>query len=356
MRGLKRIFREQGVVSYFMRNRRWVTLTICLIVSILLWLMVTLSSANGYTKKVRIRVQSPDFPPHYVITDSTDYPDELVVQIHAMGGSLFKYSINHLFDDIYTFKPVVDTLALSREGGEWRLSMQELKTQVLNQVLPDVRRIVGDTVQSFIIDPAEIALSYMPLVAQSTDVVFGSQVDYGNRANLRLVDSVEISPSVVQIFGSQDRLLELQTIQPFVLTDTTGIKLSSPGQTSHKLALLAPEGTRVYPDSVTVILTTEELMHYTRVVRDIEVMKLPAGYSIKLLPEAVKVTYLIPKIIGTDDNGELAIRLYVDAADVLRSEKKVLDVRLRDVPRSVEMIQIVPDKLEFILTEKDTKP
>lgn len=31
-------------------------------------------------------------------------------------------------------------------------------TSVKSQVLPDVRRIVGDTVQSFIIDPAEIAL------------------------------------------------------------------------------------------------------------------------------------------------------------------------------------------------------
>lgn len=353
MRGIRRFVREQGVVSYFMRNRRWVTLSICLISSVLLWLMVTLGASEGYTKVVRVVVHSPSLPPNYVVTDSTDFPRELEVKIHASGSALFKYSLDHIFDSHYGFTPYVDTMTLNPEGGEWRLSMAELKTQVLSREFPDVRKIVPDTVQSFIISPAEMALSYMPLMRQEVEVVFGSQVDYGDRANLRLVDSVAISPSAVYIYGSQERLNELREIQPFVQTDSVSIKLSNPGQTSHKLALLAPAGTRLYPDSVSIILTTEELLHYTQVVNSIDVQNLPSGYSIKLLPETVKVTYLIPKVIGTDDE-KFDFRLFVDASDVLSGAKKTLDVRLRDVPKNVEMIQLVPDKLEFILTEITT--
>lgn len=354
MRGLRRIVREQSALSYMMRDRRWVPIFICILASALLWFVTTLSAPSGYTKQVRIALLPPDFPADYVVTDSTDFPKEIVVDIHAPGGTLFKYSIRHFFEGEYAFKPVVDTLALNPDGGEWRLSIQELKTQVLSHVLQDVRRIVSDTIQSVIVSPAEIALRYMPLMEQPIEVVFGSQVDYGDRANLRLVDSVDISPSVVQIYGSADRLLSLRDTHPFVQTDTTAIKLSSPGQTSHKLALLAPAGTRVYPDSVTVILTTEELMHYTRDVRNIEVDNLPAGYSIKLLPSTVKVTYLIPKIIGTDEE-PIDIRLYVDAERVLSADKKLLDVKIRNIPKGVEMIQLVPDQLEFILTELPKK-
>lgn len=350
MRGLKRIVREQRAFSYVTKNRRWIPISVCILSSALLWLLITLSAPAGYTKQVRVTILPPDFPPNYVVTDSIDYPREITVNIHANGGTLFKYSLRHLFHGEYTFKPVVDSLALDPKGGEWRLSIQELKSQVLTHLLSDVRRMVSDTIQSLIITPSEIALKYMPLMEQSMEVVFGSQVDYGDRANLRLVDSVDISPSVVQVYGAEAQLLKLRDIQPFVQTDTTAIKLSSPGQTSHKVALLAPEGTKVYPDSVTVILTTEELTHYTHDIRNIEVVNLPSGYSIKLLPGTVKVTYLIPKIIGTEEN-ILDIRLYVDASKVLTSDKKLLDVKIRDVPSGVEMIQLVPDQLEFILTE-----
>lgn len=350
MRGIKRYIRERGAVSYFMRNRRWVTFSICLVASALLWLMITLSAPDGYTKTARVKVIPPDFPPEYIVTDSTDYPDQLMVRIHAPGGMLFKYSLRNLFHSDYQFKPSLDSLALSPNGGEWRLSILELKSQVLAQVFPEVNNVVGDIVQDFIVSPSEVALSYMPLWHQNTEVVFGSQVDYGDRANLRLVDSVEISPSVVQIYGSEERLKSLRSTQPFVQTDTTAIKLSNPGQTSHKIALLAPEGTKLYPDSVTVILTTEELMHYTKVITDISVENLPEGYSLQLLPESVKVTYLIPKIIGTDDE-PFPIHLYVDASTVLHNQKRKLDVNIRKIPNNVEMIQLVPDQLEFILTE-----
>ena len=88
MRGLRRRLKEGRFTAYFMRDRRWVALSICLLISVFFWIVAAIDDPRGYTKEVAVQLDKPILPTNYRMTDLSQYPEVVYVKVHAKGGAL----------------------------------------------------------------------------------------------------------------------------------------------------------------------------------------------------------------------------------------------------------------------------
>lgn len=355
MKGLRRILREGRLTSYLMRDRRWLALLVCLLIAALLWFLAALYSPNGYTMEIAVKLEKPNqsLPPSYSITDLEHYPDKITISVHAKGDALMGYTWRHPRHKEISIRPTIDTLLLKSEGGDYIIREQQLKGMIFSdECLPDLGQLstktLGNTVK---ISPEQVSFSYRPLSKDKAEVLFNSQVHYNKHHNLKLV-SWEVIPSTIEIYGIRSDLEMLREANQgslLLYTDSVGIPIERPGCDTVRVAVMIPEGIRTHTDSVDVALTVNELVYHSFTTSDIELRNMPAGYELKLLPEQVTVTYLMPK----EQEGQrmrIDPQLYVDVREALDSIPRLLTV-LVDGEQPVEMLQIVPDRLDYLLRE-----
>ena len=352
MRGLRRRLREGRFTAYFMRDRRWVALSICLLISVFFWIVAAIDDPRGYTKEVAVQLDKPILPTNYRMTDLSQYPEVVYVKVHAKGGALLRYTINQVGRSSYRVRPTVDTTQLLPEGGQYRLREADLKRLLLSKPLHDISRMDLNTATDVTIFPEDIYFSYEPLSEGKAEVLFGSQIDFGGHRNFKLADTISLVPSSVRVFGVKSDLKDFMAAGGVLTTDTIGLRIDNPGRDTIRVAVVTPSGIDAHPDSVDVILKTNELVYNSYTTSDIEIRNLPSGYDLTLLPMQVTVTYLVPK----DKAGEKTLfdpGLYIDARDAFDgANRKSLVLHVDKVPSQVDMIQVVPARLDFILRER----
>ena len=315
---------------------------------------MALASPQGYTKEINVQVEWPEFPAGYVVTDSTTIPENITVELHSSGFGLLNYTIKNLFRSVPAYTPHVDPAALDTEGGTWVLSEKQLRSQILSDILPTAKTILNDTLRNINLSPNTVMIPYEPIGSAEADVIFTSQVNFGKKPNLRLVGEVGLAPERVTLYAAQSLLDSLQSSHDLIVrTDTIAVRIGDPGRIRTAIALIPPAGAYVQPDSVIVTLTTEELTSRTFVSNNIAIEGLKPGYALHLLPAQVRVTYLITKT-SAQESALPDIRLYVDASKVALEDQKSLPVKIRDFPKEVELIQLDPDRVNYILEEKNT--
>ena len=357
MKGLRRIIKDRKPFSALLKGGRWVGLALSMVTALFFWFLLILDNPGGYVKEYRIPLVLPDLPGRYVVTDSSFYPQSLTVGVRAEGGRLFRHSINTLFFKPKPFKPIPDTVHLDRDGGILELSARSLKSQLLHsQSLPaSTRRLLSDTINDISISVPRLTLGYQPLLEAEAEVIFAGQVDFGSLANLKLVDTVGIIPRKVLLYGPSGKIDSLKKAPSGIVvrTDTTTIKIGNPGKVMLPVSLITPKGMHASPDTVYLSFVTEELVHTTYMVKDIEVRGLDRGYTLRLLPNAVRVTTLVPRRQSTNSGYEP--KLYVDASHAIGAPAGYqLEVRVANLTKEsgIEMLQLDPDRLNFILEEK----
>ncbi len=328
-------------------------LAMCILLSTLMWFVLALSSPQGYTKEVDVRVEWPALPAEYVVTDSTVFPRHLTVELHSSGFGLLRYTLNSLFRSVPTYTPIVNTSSLDTDGGTWELTDRQLKSQVLTNILPMAKAILTDTLLNVNIKPSTLKIPYEPLSSAEADVIFTSQVDFGEKPNLNLVGEVQLTPDKVMLYAAKSQIDSLSASHNLIVrTDTVAVRIGDPGKIRTAIALIPPANTRVQPDSVIVSLATEELTSRTFIATNIAVKGLKPGYTLHLLPEQVRVTYLIAKT-SARDSALPDIQLYVDAGDIKTQDQKLLSVKVKNFPEEVQLIQLDPDRVSYILQEEN---
>lgn len=351
MRGLRRILREKSFLSYFMRRQRGVILLLCIVLSAVLWLRYALR--DTYTKRLSLDLLPPTLPAYFAIADSTEVPQQMDLIIKAKGSALLGYSLRTLFRGRPVVQLRADSAALIPNGGTWVIEGAALQEQVLG-ALPRTRRFLSESALGLGIQlsPARIAIRYTPLVGKSMPVAFTSQVNFSTQ-NL-LLSSFSMEPEVVMVYGMKEVVDSLQVQQAIIPTDTIPILIGSEGSSRHKVALMAPEGVRLVPDSITVELAVQKLIYDQMLVEHIEVVNLPPNYALTLFPPKVSVTFLVPKdSVDANKNYKELISLYVDANELSVPGTKQLSVRVAQQPKSVYMLQLEPGALEYIIEEKN---
>ncbi|MDD7438395.1 MAG: hypothetical protein PUK66_06155 [Bacteroidales bacterium] len=320
---------------------------LCILLASILWLIQAMDAT--YTKKVRIEVEPPTLPLKFAIDSQSGIPTSIEIAITARGDELFSYSLEELFTKDQALKLAVDTMLLTPDGGYISIGKEELLRQIRNtNELFDSYFDSGSDAQIRLF-PDFASFSYAPLIERKVGVFFGGQIDLGEESNRMLVE-LEMKPEVVTVYGLATSIDSLIQAQGLISTDTNRLIVKGDSVSYHRVALIQPSGIRLTPDSVSIKTVVAPLRYNTFVISDIKIRNLPDGYNIRLFPSAIKVTFLAVKGISI---AEIANQLhpYVDIDELTEGTRK-LKVHLPNIPEEVQMLQLEPDAVEYLIEQQ----
>lgn len=340
-------FKKLKPISYFSKGRRWLILLFCFILASILWLFQALN--DTYTKHITILVEVPALPVKYDFDDTKGIPKEIEVAITARGNELLDYSFEQWFTKKSKLKLAIDTLQIMPEGGYISIGREELLRQIKNT--NDLfNQHFGNSNEAHVsLFPDYISFSYAPLTERQVDVFFGGQIDLGKESN-RVLVSLTMSPEVVSAYGLTTSMDSLAATQRLISTEQSPLQVKKDGISSYKVALIAPNGIRLTPDSVTITTEVAPLKYNFFTTDDILVRNLEEGYKIRLFPSTIKVSYLALEGVNNSEISSM-VRPYVDVDEIVEGTK-TLKVRLPYVPQELHMIQLEPDVVEYIIEQE----
>lgn len=220
---------------------------------------------------VRIPLELTNVPEEATLIQ--DMPPYIEARIRDKGAALLSYNINGIAPIKIEFdrhSNQRDAITISNNTLVEYSRKQLRATTTINDFAPDSIRI-----------------------AYTTDL--GKRLPIAIKADIStspfstLSDSIYATPDSVTIYGKAaqiSRIKEIYTeeIVAHDITDTTYIR-----------AHIQPiEGTRIIPDSVTIVIPVEEYITKTISV-PVVIGGVPSGYSIMTFPSHISLTCLVPK-------------------------------------------------------------
>lgn len=302
-----------------------------------------------YTKKVRIEVEAPTLPLKYAIDNQSGIPSSIEVAITAKGDKLLSYSLERLMSDEQVLKLAIDTMLLSPDGGYISIGREEILRQIRNTNDLINRYFDSSTTTQISLFPDFVSFSYAPLVERQVEVFFGSQINLGEESNRILVE-LDMEPDVVTAYGLATSIDSLIQAQELISTDPKPLLVEKDSVSYHRVALVSPDGIRLTPDSVTIRTVVAPLRYNTFVITNIKIRNLTEGFNIRLFPSTIKVSFLAVDNISAADIAN-QIHPYVDIAELTEGAKK-LKLHLPNIPKEVQMLQLEPDAVEYIIEQQ----
>lgn len=296
---------------------------IFLAISVCLWFVMSLNEEEQCDMRLPVRVTHiPDS-----ITLISRGPEALSVSFAARGTQLLKLRFGH--------SPSIDIdFRAYRSKNRLLLSGADLKGLV--------RSATGGSIVSAVY-PDSINIPYTSHPGVKLPVHLDAVVEPGPQAALTgrphiSVDSVRVyTPSGNTIPSS----LHYISTEPLRLMD---VRTSF----TKKVALMAPPGTRVVPDSVAVSYDVEPLIIKTRKVV-IEPVNVPADVKLITFPAQIDVHYMVPMSLYATTNPRF--RVLADYRHLSGNTSK-MPLRLVDVPDELENVHLSADSAEFFLEHR----
>jgi hypothetical protein len=310
-------------------HRRWKDALIFLFFFFLagaFWYLQSLQ--QDYETYISIPIRYRNMPDNISFTDTV--PDKITVHVRDKGSHLLNYTVGASF-------PVLDINLKELSGqGVFNLTPKEMQG-ALSQTLFSTTAILDFA-------PSQLQLKYNRRKEKRLPVVFNGKVNLA--PGFRLVGDIIITPSAVKAYGTSATLDTLHSLQT-VFTDIKQLNASG----TFTLPLQKRQGASFQTTEVTVTFPVEE---FTEKDFDIPVVLtgIPNGYTVRLFPPTIKVVCHIPlsrfKELTPED-----FALQLPFAELRRNYSGQAPIRLTRHPEWVQTINLVPDKVEFLL-EKQT--
>ncbi len=303
-------------------NRRAITFLICLAISALGWILISLS--EDYIERQQFHLVYSELPPG--VLHST-LPDTVLVEYTASGFNL-------LFHDPIGREINVNCSKVQLSGnGQFYFLPSSLVAKQFNRQFGlnfQIIRLLPDTIRLV-----------LGSGGKEVPVVFTGDIRY--KGEVLLADSITIEPSRVRILGDGELYNTITTVQTQNLTLT-----AKEGFNTYPVALVKPgTGIEFLPDSVNIRFRGEKFTEREFTV-PVTIMGLPAGYSFKPVPKEVKIKCLVPfSVLQT--SGSLVFTATVDYKEI--SGKQSTKARLKLSSNSIRLknIRSQPESVDFIL-------
>lgn len=318
---------------FFSKTRNWVrgrkakALLVCLLFSVLFWMLLTLFETYEYTfhHPITFSFEEKDCDLSYRSTDEID------VTLIGNGVDLLYHQ---WFERNKPVNIVLSKSLLNTKSGRAHLDVSTL------------RESVGKTFRlknaGFSVYPDTIDLMWQKTVSKRLRVV--SRVNVQTIPPYRLYSDLEFEPTHVFVEGRPEVLDTLTTIY------TQPVRLSGVETSCHFLVALQPfpkeYGVRIRMPIVFCKVNTEP---FTEETIEIPIRKIQGNelYEVKLFPDVVKITYRVAlkdfESI-TPDSFDPTVTI-----DETMFDKRYMKVNLEThiaVPYSV---QIQPEKVEYMI-------
>ena len=296
-----------------------------------------------------MKVDAPTLPLKYSLDGRSNLPQTIEIAITTKGNNLMSYTLQNVFQKEPVLKLAIDTMQLNPDGGFITIGREELLRQIKNTNELFGSHFGSNANAIITLYPDMMSISYAPLEERKIEVFFGGQVDLGEESN-RMLLSLEMQPDAVMVYGTITALDSLINTQGLISTENAPLVIGRDSINWHKVALIAPDNIRLVPDSVTIKTKVAPLKYNSITINDIAIRNLPDGYYMRLFPSSISVTFLALDNVDISDISN-EIHPYVDVNDIKEGNNK-LKVKLPNVPKELQMIQLDPDEVEYLLEQK----
>lgn len=301
------------------RNRRFIGISTCVILSFFTWLMAKLSVR--YTDRIPLKVVYTDIPPDVFVSPSST--QTIDVDIEGTGFTLFKYK------SAKNKKFKLSINDLSNVGGNKYILPRSTFNYIDYTILPDVnlKTIYPDTLR---IDLQEYAHKKVPVVLQ---MPIHTQIEH------RLVGLV-ISPDSLTLHALEH---QLDTITGVYLNAPAREKVSkSFSETFHinNTETLRYDVNQIQVRAEVIRVSEQELL------KEIQILNLPDKQQIMLFPKKIKIiasgnVEILKSLKETD---------IVIIADYLDRQSNLLPLRVHKKPEGIK-VKLIKESIEYLVKE-----
>ncbi|NEU08071.1 YbbR-like domain-containing protein [Flavihumibacter sp. R14] len=305
-----------------LERRRLSLFFFCLILAIGAWMFFALS--NRYVYEASTLVKYSNFPQNKAFHPLQS--DTVKLQVEGTGWQLLfaKLRIN----------PQSVTMNLRDLNKRNYVSFSD-QLSLINQQFASDQKVISVQPDTLYFDFSARSVKKVP-VRVVKDILFKNQYDVS--------DKIQLIPEYVTVSGPFDDLVQIDVWE----TEKLRLKDIS-GTISANIPLKKPEGANIniYPSVIDVKIPVDE---FTEMSMDIPVkVRNNKSYrDIKLLPDKVKVTYMVA-LSNVTKIERASFEASANLADWTQKNYNQLPVTLGKFPEYCKIIKIEPQAIDFLI-------
>lgn len=303
-------------------RKRFLVLITCLLIAVAAWLLMALNNKYVYTAKTVLVYKN--FPQkrafHALQSDTVD------LQVEGSGWQL-------LFARLRV-KPQSIAINLEKLNNRNYILFSEQLFGV-NKQLETSQKIISVKPDTLYFDFSERTVKRVPVKLVS-DFTFAKQ--YG------VSQDIEIVPKYVTLSGPEEELKKIKEwpTDSLKLKDAQNTTVSRIAMTQNKM-----KNVSIFPTSAEVKVPIDEFTEKT-IDLPLRIINNKEYYSVKLYPKRVKITFLVA-LSKYQQINENFIDVVVDLDEWRSLKHNQLRVKITRFPDYCKLVNIVPEKIDFII-------
>lgn len=290
------------------------------VISCILWAVLSLNDEKQYDLRLPMRITNvPDS-----VTLISPGPEALSVSLRAKGTQLMKMTVGRM--------PTVNVdFRAFRSDGTVHLSATDLKGLV--------RNATGGS-QVSVVYPDSLSLPYTTHKGIRVPVRLDYKVTAGPQSALTGRPRLSADSVLLYTAGSAPDRADAVSTEPIHL-------LGIDKNTTQRVKLIAPRGTRLIPDSIDVTFEVEPLIFKSRKVV-IEPVNVPEGTKLITFPAQIDVFFMVP--VSGYRQSDNHFRVVADYRTIRQGAgSRNVKLSLINVPSNFQNVHLSADSAEYII-------
>lgn len=317
IKGIQSLFKE------LFKRRKINTFLIFFVVSFMLWTLIKLS--NTYTDTIKMKVQYTNLADDKILLGNQD--NTIEAQVKTTGFRMLRQKF---------FKPNIE-VDLKK--------VNKLKSAETFFVLTDntVDKHLYQDIEILKVSPDTLFLKLGKNKTKEVPVIHQLELTFENGYNL--YDSLRIAPETITISGPEDVVDTLKV----VYTEIKQIERIS-SDIELDIKLLKNDSLKRLKYSVSKVKVLAKVDKFTEGKLNIplRVINLPKGYSIKLFPKEVTITYTA-NVSDFNSITENDFAIQCNYADIENTNASFFIPKLIKFPKAVKTHRIENKKINFLI-------
>lgn len=309
----KDVFRSQ-------RGRDILVFSIFLVISAILWSILTLNEEDQFDVRMPVKVINvPDS-----VTIITTPPSVISASLRAKGTQVLKQSLGKTPSLEIDFKTY-------RYRNTITLSGTDIKA---------IARSTFGGASVLTVSPDSINLKFTTRRGIPLPIVVDYKVTADPQSTIAGKPTLSTDTTLLYSIARNPYSLRAISTEPIRLNDLHRT-------TTTRVRLIAPQNARVIPDSIDITFNVEPLISKIRKVI-IEPINVPSGIKLITFPAQTEVLYMVPMSIYNESDPHF--RVLADYNTISHNSKShKIKLRLRDVPSNLQNVHLASDSVEYII-------
>lgn len=310
-------------ISVLLKRRKINVFLVFFLISFIVWTLVKLS--NIYTDTITMKVAYTNLSEDKILLGNQQ--NMLQAQVKASGFRILRQKL---------FKKEIE-VDLKK--------VSKTKTDDIFYVLSDaaINKHLYQGVEILRVSPDTLYVKLGKNVTKQVPVVHRLKVQFQKGYNL--YDSLRIEPAYINVSGPEDVMAQIDTIY----TEKKIIKNIS-SNIKEELTLLENDSLdRISYEQYRVnVIAKVEKFTEGKLTVPLRVRNLPKGYSIKLFPNEVTVTYTA----NVSDFNDITVNdfaIFCDYKSIENTENSFFIPQLEKVPKKVKSYRVENQKINFLI-------